>query len=203
MSGHVRDQILQHCRILFSTKGVKSVTMDEIASSVGMSKKTIYSIFTDKEHIISTLMEERISKETEALNKVTREADNVVHELISTMQRTLDFYMEANPKTLYDIKKYHQKCWEKYLIFRESTLLGIYQDNLARGIKDGLYKNIFHPYIMSRLWLEEVEVIRNRVAFPNYRFDNEQLKRNLQYHFLFGLVTPVGQKLMKKHLQLA
>lgn len=200
MSEPVKDRILQHCLHVFSTNGIKSVTMDDIASSMGISKKTIYSSFPDKKAIVDTIMNDVISRETEIFTRINKEAADAVHELILIMERTLTLYFESNPTALLDIRKYYPSTWETYLHYKENILLNLYQANLSRGMKEGVYHTMFHPYIMSRLWLEEVEVIRDRTVFPNYRFDQEELKKSLQYHFLFGLVTESGKKLLKKHL---
>ena len=102
----LRERILVTATEAFASKGIKSITMDDIAAALGISKRTLYEVFSDKE----TLLEECILKGQkegdEFLRNVLASSENVLEVLLKCYQRSIEQIHATNKQFFEDIKKY-------------------------------------------------------------------------------------------------
>ncbi|HEX3386908.1 MAG TPA: helix-turn-helix domain-containing protein, partial [Mucilaginibacter sp.] len=105
MSNSQIDRILDGSGELFLQAGIKSVTMDDIAKHLGMSKKTIYQFFKDKNELVLALLKKRLKDDEREMNELLSKSGNVIEEMINMMKCSEDIFLRANPIVIHDLQK--------------------------------------------------------------------------------------------------
>lgn len=197
-----RERIIQGAEELFFHYGIKSVTMDDIARHLGMSKKTIYRVFPDKDEVVNTLMELKIEEDKREFTALASAAENVVHEVFLMMKHMSNIFTKLNPVLFYDLQKYHPTAWSKFKAFKEEFILGMVQSTITKGIQQGYVRPDVNPGVLARLRIEEIEMGFNPKLFPPTQFKIVDVQISLMEHFLYGICTLKGHKLINKFKQI-
>jgi AcrR family transcriptional regulator len=192
----MQDRILHKARELMFQTGVKHVTMDDLATQLGISKKTIYQYFKDKDALVSSVVENDLAKHALICNQSMQIADNAVHEIFLLMTVLQELFSSMNPLTLFEIEKYYPLAFEKIKKHKDDYIFSMISANLEKGIAEGLYRKDVDVTILSRYRLETSLIPFNIHVFHPSKFD--MLKVNLQIieHFVYGVTTLEGHKLM-------
>jgi len=173
--------------------------MDDIATHLGMSKKTIYQYFADKDELVDAVVEEDIrnmQKDCSFCNDVSRDA---VDEIFLTMEQILEQFRNMNPMVLYDLEKFHFASFQKFLRHKNDFLMKIISQNIERGIKEELYRPEVNVDVMSRFRLESMMIPFNISLFPPKKFNLVDVTREIIEHFVYGLATLKGHKQILKY----
>jgi AcrR family transcriptional regulator len=197
-----KERILKGAEELFFRYGIKSVTMDDIAKHLGMSKKTIYQSFEDKNEVVHTLMECKLKEDECRFRSISEEALNIVEEMFSAMNQMSATFSKINPNAFYDLQKFHPKSWNLFKVFKEQFIQKLVEETLAKGIKDGIVRPDINIKVLAKLRMEQVEMGFNPVLFPPDKFKIVDVQLALIDHFLHGICTLKGHKLINKHKQL-
>ncbi len=198
-SPSMESRILDTARELFFRNGIKSVTMDDIATEQGISKKTIYQYYKDKNALVSALTQNQMKCQHEDMCSIREESKNAIHELLESMKYMGLIFARINPTMFYDLRKYHPLAWNQFRSFKEKELTGFIEENLRNGIKQGLYRKSLKIRILARLRLEEIELVLDPVAFPPEQFTILETQLTIMEHFLQGVVTLKGHKMLNKY----
>jgi AcrR family transcriptional regulator len=192
----MQDRILNKARELMFQTGVKHVTMDDLATQLGISKKTIYQYFKDKDALVSSVVENDLAKHALICNQSMQIADNAVHEIFLLMTVLQELFSSMNPLTLFEIEKYYPLAFDKIKKHKDDFIFSMISANLEKGIAEGLYRKDVDVTILSRYRLETSLIPFNIHVFHPSKFD--MLKVNLQIieHFVYGVATLEGHKLM-------
>lgn len=196
------DDILTGSHELFFRFGLKSVTMDDIAGHMGISKKTIYSLFTDKNELVLSLMKFHLEKNKADMEEISNRSTNAVEEIIETMNFIGGMFMRINPVVFYDLQKYFPQCWKTFKEFKENFLIAMVQKNIYRGIKEGVYREKIDVNVLSRMRIEQIEMAMNATIFPPDKYDLSTVQLAMLDHFLHGITTLKGHKLINKYKQI-
>ena len=183
---------------MFQT-GVKHVTMDDLANHLGISKKTIYQYFKDKDALVSSVVEFELANHALICNQSMQAADNAVHEIFLLMAVIQEMFNRMNPLALFEIEKYYPDAFEKIKNHKEEFIFSMIRTNLEKGIAEGLYRKDVDVNILSKYRLETSLIPFNIQVFHPNKFD--MLKVNLQIieHFVYGVATFEGHKLMDNY----
>lgn len=198
----VSEEILKGAYELFFRYGLKSVTMDDIARHLGISKKTIYGNFLDKNQIILALMDSHLEDNKKELEKISRDSDNAVEEMIGIMDFIGAMFLRINPVVFYDLQKYFPQCWKKFREFKENYMIGMIQANIGRGIKEGMFRKNIDVGILSKMRIEQIEMGMNPLIFSPDKYDLTNVQMVMLDHFLHGITTLKGHKLINKYREI-
>lgn len=195
----LKDRIKIKADELYRHYGVKSVTMDEIASRLGVSKKTIYNCYSDKNELVDAVVVDILSLNKQLCKESRANAKNAVQEVYFAMESLQVMFENMNPGILFDIERGHPLSYRKFIDFKYHFLFGVMKDNIERGKKEGVYRAEIDSEIISRLRLESMILPFDERIFPRNKFSLVTLQRQLIEFFLFGMVTPKGYKLILKY----
>lgn len=198
----VKEYIISESDKLFCQYGFKSVTMDDIARHLGMSKKTIYTHFSDKNEIVNIVIENKINSQKCLIIQNKEAAENAVHEVFFAVTNMKELLSNMNPTLFYDLQKYHPKAWLHFEDFREKNLFNTIYDNLIRGISEGYYRKDIKPDILTQMRLKQIDLIFFGVDYKNEKYGIAQVMAELTYHFLYGICTLRGHKLINKYKEI-
>lgn len=194
-----REKILFAAYELFIRYGIKSVTMDDIAKHLSISKKTIYLSFQDKDEVVHTLMEQVLLKDQADFITIAKNTSNVVEEVFVMMKKMNGILNTINPNIFYDLKKYHPKTWSLFHKFRMEFVVNCVVVSLEKGKKDGLVRLDINSNILAKLRGEEIEMGFNPAVFPIDKFKILDVQIAFVEHFLYGICTLKGHKLINKY----
>ena len=197
----IQERIKQKADELFRRYGIRSVTMDEIATQLGMSKKTIYQYYTDKDQLVDAVAVDEINYSQECCMKDTAASANAIEEIFRVMEFVEVMFRNMNPSMLHDLEKYHPGGFKKFLEHKNKFLFEMIKKNIARGIKEQLYRPEIEIELMTRYRLESMMIGFNTELFPSSKFNLAKLQQEILEHFLYGLATLKGYKLILKYKQ--
>jgi TetR/AcrR family transcriptional regulator, cholesterol catabolism regulator len=191
--------LLGKSREMFMKHGVKSLTMDEIAKEMGMSKKTIYQFVENKAELINLTMKDFLEEERRLMEVILKKSGNSVEEMISMMEYWLQVVREFNAKTLNEVQKYYPETWKMYNEYRFNFMLGLIKNNLENGVKEGYYRGDLDADVISKIYILAVEILLNQDLFPTRQYAFLNIYREfLGYHFR-GIVSAKGLKYLDSH----
>lgn len=197
----MREKILIEAEKLLWRFGVKSVTMDDIARQVGISKKTIYQHFTDKDDIVLQVMTSHLDRDQHDITCMVNEAVDPIHELLSMSEMMRKSINQVNPSTLIDIQRHYPKAWAVFLDFKEKHILTSLLRNMRTGVERELYRNDLDMDVMARLRIESVQLAFDDRVFPNARTNVLAIQEQLLHHFIRGLLTEKGFILYNQYVK--
>ncbi len=194
-----KERILTGAQELFFRFGIRSITMDDIAKHLGMSKKTIYQFFKDKDDVVQSLMEAKLKEDERDFALIQQESKNIVDEVFSIMRRMSQLFSKINPVIFHDLQKYHPQVWQLFKEFKSKFILGLVEQTILKGIKETLVRTDVNPKILARLRMEEIEMGFNADVFPLDKFKLIEIQLAMTEHFLYGICTLKGYKLIEKY----
>jgi AcrR family transcriptional regulator len=197
----MKERIQQKAEELFKRFGIRSVTMDEISYQLGISKKTLYQSFTDKEEIVTAVFDRMMDENKSKCVMDKQLAENAIHEVFLAFDHVLQMFTEMNPAIIFDLHKYHPNVYAKFHAYKYEFLYNVIKDNLNRGVKEELYRAEINIDVMTRYRIESSMLAFNTEIFPQSKKDLAGVEREIMEHFLFGLATSKGTKLIQKYIQ--
>lgn len=192
-------RIRQKAHDLFMQYGLRSVSMDDIANSLGISKKTIYIYYADKDELVNAVVGTIIQRNQEVCDFDRDSAENAVHEIFLAVDLVNELFRSMNPSLLFDMQKYYPSAFKKFLAHKNDYLYGAIKANLVRGVKEELYRSDIDIDVLSRFRVEAIILPFNPDFHSNVKADLAEIQEELTMHFLYGLVSQKGYKLTLKY----
>jgi len=198
--GH-KERILEKAGELFMRYGIRSITMDEIAAQLGISKKTIYQFFTDKDAMVEAVVNEETTKNEEECLHFSSTAENAVHEIFLAMDNLEEMLKGMNPQLIHDLEKHHPAAYKRLKQYKYQFLYSIIKKNLERGLKEEVYRSDLNVELTTRHRIETAFMPFNQDAFPQNKYPMNQTCQELAVLFLHSVCNLKGKKLIEKYLQ--
>lgn len=194
----MREEILHKATDLFLNLGFKSVTMDDLATQMGISKKTIYSHFENKTKLVEECTMNLFWNISNGIDDICSLQKNPIEEIYEIKRFVMLHLKNETSSPEFQLHKYypivHQNLKEKQFQMMESCIL----DNVKRGMDLGIYRKNLDAEFVVRIYFTGVTSIKDTRLFPNTRFPmRELMDKYLEYH-LRGIVTPEGRKILNK-----
>ena len=194
-----KDRILTRASALFLRNGIKSVSMDDIAVDLGMSKKTLYKTFASKDEIVLAVMTAHLSQAQSECTRVASIAANAVEEMLNLSAWADKEFSNVHPSIFYDLKKYHSDAWALFAKHKSAFILDQISNNLRRGIAEGLFRADLDVEVLSRLNLVQIELAFDPDIYPPAQFSPVRVNKVFDEHFLLGVATLKGHRLFNKY----
>jgi AcrR family transcriptional regulator len=192
-----KEIILNAARNLFFERGTKAVNMDDIAASLGISKKTIYTHFTSKDEIVACELDNHIADHACGVERVKSEAKNAIDELRLIYQMDMESHRKMKPIFVSDIQKYYPVCWKKLQDFFKTCVLSTVIENMKRGQEEGLYRLTIDLEFIANQYFQSVFNMIDFFAQQRTRSFGD-LEKELMYYHINGIGTPKGIKYLDK-----
>ena len=195
MSNDTKEKILEIAEGLFNRYGVRSVSMDDIARELSISKKTIYQYFKDKDELVSLFAKAHIERNRIEVDTARDETGNAIEEMFKLSACIRDHVKTVNPSMIFDLQKYHPKAWSYWLAYKSEFIKGTILDTIARGKVEGYFREDLNAEILATYRVETIEMTFDGRVFPREKFDFTEVQMTLFNHFVRGLMTMKGQQL--------
>jgi AcrR family transcriptional regulator len=197
MDGKLKE-IIDTCETLFTRRGIKSVSMDDIAEALGVSKKTVYKYVRDKQELVKLSMESLLKKFTTSEHNCPKGLNAIdeylhVHLKVSEMIKSTNFIMEA------DLKKYYPRIFTKLNKIQEERMTKSITKNLIRGVEEGLYR--------PEIDIEMIALVNVHLSLSMRQYDfltnnRDHMLRIMKSSFDLHLRSIVTAKGLEEYLRL-
>ncbi len=195
----IKDRIKQKADELYRRYGIKTVTMDEIANQLGVSKKTIYQSFSDKNELVDAVIVDILKYNKDCCQGYKLNSQNAIHEVFQALEMLQVMFDNMNPAILHDIERNHLATYKKFKEFKYKYLFEIVKDNIERGKKEELYRPEVNTDVVAKVRLETMMMPFNEQLFPKNKFSLVTLQQQLIEYFLFGIASLKGYRLIVKY----
>ena len=187
---------------LFLKAGIKSVTMDDIAKHLGMSKKTIYQFFKDKNELVIALVQKKLKEDEDLMGDIVSKSTNVIEGMINMMKCSEDIFARINPIVIHDMQKYHPDAWKQFQNFKSGVIVQTLEELLKKGIEQGYIRHDIDVKVIARMRMIQVEMGFNTTFFPHSEFNVWKVQQQFLEHFNYGVCTLEGYKLLDEYRNL-
>lgn len=192
----MREKILHKATELFLNLGFKSVTMDDLANEMGISKKTIYSHYENKTKLVEESTMDLFWFISNGIDEIVALQKNPIEELYEIKRFVMLHLKDEKSSPQYQLQKYYPKVHDTLKKKQFEVMQDCVVDNIQRGIEMGIYRNNLNIEFVSRIYFSGAISIKDNGLFPMTIFSNKQLEDDyLEYH-LRGIVTPKGRKIL-------
>ncbi len=198
----VKEDILINSHSLFCRYGIRSVSMDDIARELSISKKTIYQYFKDKDELVNNVTQYHLEFEKDEFNQIAKSAIDPIDELTKISVCLRQNLKDLNPSLVFDLKKYHRKAWENWISFKTVFVRNNIARNLKQGIEEGYYRSEIDVNTLAIYRMEQVQLPFDESIYPREKFSLSEVQLNLFDHFVHGLLTEKGRKLYKEYQEI-
>jgi AcrR family transcriptional regulator len=195
-------KILSAASELFKQYGFKTITMDDIARQAGISKKTLYQHFANKHEVVHETI---ISYDDDMKSKciaMVGESKDAVEAMVKMMAMMDSKFKEINPMALFELRRFYPDTYKLFRERLEEDDVCMVRDMITRGIAEELFRSEINPDLMARLRLETSLMILQPNLLVNDRNDLLSVSLEITEHFLYGIMTPKGEKFYKKYKQI-
>ena len=197
----MREKIIHKSVDLFLNFGFKSVTMDDIASKMGISKKTIYVHFPNKSKLVEATTLQMFKTISCGIDHICDLEKNPIEEIFEIKQFVMQHLKEEKSSPQYQLQKYYPKIFTTLKSKQFEVMQGCVTENLKRGMKQGLYRENLNIQFISRIYFSGMTNLKDQDLFPLKTFSmNTLMEYYLEYH-LRGICTPSGLKKLTELLK--
>lgn len=184
--------IIEKVSELYEQYGIKSVTMDDVARELGMSKKTLYNYVSNKDDLVRHYVEHITRQRKCNVDDIKQRNLNAIEELFAVNEHVIEMLKKYNPSTDYDLKKYYPHHYQKLRAFRRKNMFQAVKENIRKGKREGLYRQDMDEDIIARVHVSRIEN-----SFANEMFDVSELTswrfvREMMIYHLRGIANEKG-----------
>jgi AcrR family transcriptional regulator len=195
----MKSRILEKGTQLFFRYGVKSVTMDAIAADLGISKKTIYQHFPDKDSMVYEVVQAFIAQDILKWEELDRRYSNVVEKMFKSFEMVKDMVTQMNPHLLFEIQKYFPKAFQLFMEHGEKCIHKNLIADFQKGAQYGYFRNDIDYELLARLRMAEVNLAFNPDFYPNNKLSLYETQLTLMDIFMRGILTEKGLTLYSSY----
>ena len=194
----MKEQLLNTATELFLSQGFKSITMDDIAREMGMSKKTVYSFYANKEAIVSASAMQMLTDVCSGIDTIFERELNPIEELYDIKKYVLEHINGERTSPMYQLQKYYPKIHQTLRKSQYEYMQSSVTRNVLKGIEQGLFISDISVEFVVNIYFTGMTGIKDETIFPKSAFPVSDLfDMYLEYH-IRGIVTPKGRKILNK-----
>ncbi len=193
--------ILVRVRELYNRYGIKSITMDDVARELGISKKTLYQFVSDKDDLVGKFIDYEVEIRQEEICRCFKSGLNAIEALFEISLFMNKLIREQNPATEYDLKKYYPQHFQKVVKIRRERMYNYILLNLKKGKEEGLYREDMNEEVIAKLYLSRSENIHFTEMFTVEEFTSVKLFVELLTYHVRGIATQKGIDVLENKLK--
>ena len=193
------EDILKKVSALYRRYGIKSVTMDDVAHELGMSKKTLYQFVSDKTELVQQVVEHIRQCNFSAMKKKEGADLNAIEELIEVSQHVNSLIKDHSPAYEYDLKKYYPDIYRSLMSARRKLMYESMISNIRKGKKEGVYRKELDEKIIAKLHLLRIENLQSNEIFDEEEMHSQKFFREVFVYHIHGLATDKGLKILREN----
>ncbi|MFP4288132.1 MAG: TetR/AcrR family transcriptional regulator [Bacteroidales bacterium] len=189
----IKNKIRERASELFFKYGIRSITMDEVADSLGMSKRTLYESFKNKEELLKECIEYQYEKNIAIRDQLMKDySKDPLEVLFQTFRATVINLNSIHPNFFNDIQKYHSHLWKDHVKSKQEEGIESTSALIENGIAAGIFRKGVDAQILSRLIHASMEQMSTQDIFPETRFPRSEVFQQVFLNFIRGMASKEG-----------
>lgn len=197
MSIEKEAELIANITALFMRLGIKSLTMDEIARQLGISKKTLYKYVSDKKELVTKSVQFAISQEECMLSELDSIDGNAIDKILAINQMVSQKLQSIQPSVIFDLQKYYPEAWQVMEGHKKNFIFNQVENNLQEGIKEGLYRDNINCKITAQIYVTLIDSIFNSTLFQDNSFSFHEIHTEVARYHLKGIASEEGVEYIK------
>ena len=195
-----KEKIVNGALELYMRMGVKSVNMDEVATNLGISKKTLYVYFDNKQDLVNHCFQKHYDLVSEMINTSAAQFENAIDELFAIDESCSLVMKQTNPYLLGELRRYYPNTWALIEQLKQKVLFNIIKKNLYKGVKQEIYRKEIDVDIIAKLMVNRIDTLINEEVFPLTRYDFRKLLTEIRIYHIRGIATIKGINYLEKKI---
>jgi AcrR family transcriptional regulator len=196
-----KDQIVHKAMEIFLTYGIKSMTMDDIARQMHISKKTLYEHVKDKNDLVMQCVGHDCTQSVSEVDDIIAKNLNAIDENFEISACMVDTLKGIHPSIFYDLEKYHPDAFAQLNNLHHDEAARIMRQNMEKGVAEGLYRDDFDIEIITRLWVSRINAIFDPALFPMQQFSAAKVYEQMFTHHIRGIASKKGLKYLEQKME--
>ena len=196
-----QKEILDRAAHVIMRYGIKSVTMDDLARELSISKKTLYAHFGDKRKMIQMLVAAQVDGDKECCQIQIQEAKNAIDEMFRVTSFVSERLKNVNVTFFYDLRMSYPKAFQTMEDYKRGYIQETIIQNLNRGIKEGVYRQDLKPQIVAHIYLSNVEMVFGGREFDAINVSPYEIFIEIFMLHMRGIVSESGLQLLIEHFE--
>ena len=193
-----KKEILEQALKLFMRLGVKSMTMDDVATHLRISKKTLYEHFSDKNDLVEQVVASVCGYHRDTINAICARGLNAIDENEEITRFIVGQIGNMHPSVQFDLQKYHPKAWTIMEQREREDIYACVTKNLRKGIEQELYRDDLDVEVITRLYIARIDSTWDGRVFPPDQFNlSDVLWKHFEYH-IRGIASKKGVAYLEK-----
>jgi len=194
-------QIIDDSHQIFMRFGIKSMTMDDIARQLKISKKTLYKYVKDKNDLVKLVIENYCDLDRSNCKKIILKSENAIDEIIEISKHVSNMISEIHPSIHYDLAKYHNDAFQIINQHKNEYVYTCILDNLERGKKEQIYRENINSSIVARIYTEKIDLVFNGDIFPPKKFKFRDVHIEMMRYHIRGIASSKGLKYLQDRIK--
>ncbi len=194
----LKQRIVKHASGLLGLKGVRGVTMNDIATGLGISKRTLYEHFENKDELLAACVDLHHAEMMAKGEEIERLANNPIDFMHRHFRLAVEVIRNTNPDFLEEFKRFHPEVYREKYEPQQKLMVAHTTEKIREGLAQGLFRTDIDPDILTRLLYAQLEIMHDKDLFPPERFTRVDLFQHIVLGFLRTLVTEKGAKEMEQ-----
>ncbi len=196
-----KNELLLRCASVFLRLGVRSVTMDDLAREIGVSKKTLYVYFQDKSDLINQIIDQKLAQDRTDCEIGIEQGENAIDSMFLISKSVVENISAVSPTVFFDLKKHYPEAWQKMSNHKWDFVYKMFLENIKRGMQEGLYRENMNPDIIARLYVASTDLIMAGEVYPwpEYEYGKVFLE-TFRFH-IRGMASDEGITYLKERIK--
>lgn len=184
--------ILEKATEVFLKFGIKSVTMDDMARELAMSKKTLYNHFQDKNDLVVQIIKLKTNNDRLECKTIIHEAENAIDELYHISAYVAEMMSHIHPSVFYDLRKFHPEASTILHNHKWKFVMEMILANIKRGKKEGLYRKELNEKVVAAIYVASTDLISESDIFSASQVQSDVIFNEIVQFQLHGMVNAQG-----------
>jgi AcrR family transcriptional regulator len=194
------QDILEKVSVLYRKYGIKSITMDDVARELGISKKTLYQHVSDKADLVQKVVEHVKQCNFMTMMQEPDTERNAIEDLIEVSMHLNAISRDHSPSYYYDLKKYYPDVFRNLMLVQRKLMYESMLANIRKGKKEGLYRKELDEKIISKLHLLRIENLQETEIFEDNEMHSSKFFKEVFVYHIHGLATEKGLRVLDENM---
>ena len=188
----MKEKIINSSQKLFLTFGFKTVTMDDIANELSISKKTIYNFFNNKTELVTATAYNLHHQLVKGISAIRNKSDDPIKEFFEVKDLILEHLHDQRNHSIYQLEKFYPEIYKSVKNKHLDFMIKSFGEVLTTGIKFGLFRKNINVDFISRIYFNSISGLMNPEIYPSENYTLEKSLEKYREYFLRSIVTKKG-----------
>lgn len=194
-------EILEKAGEVFMRYGIKATTMDDLGKALGISKKTIYKYFKDKNDLVTQIVQAKTELDKMVCQEAKLSAENAIDEMFRISRFVSELFGNLSPSVFFDLQKYHHRAWGLMEQHKNNYVKAQVIENIERGIKEGYYRSNLKSDIIATVYIASMDAIFDGTSFSSSKSSLSDIFIEIIRFQIRGMANDKGLTYLKKRIK--